>query len=290
MAAMFRPPVRQLAMNVKSFLVPMIDPGLVKSTLSSPPFVSAEGVFNMRDFGAACHVAGSPTRIRPRMLYRAGELSHITERGVEQLRALGVRTVFDLRTDDETARYKTAPRAIDGLKIVRLPITEHVGSPKDVAHRLKDFEANELDAFLQAYARILQSNASSLERVLRHLRDRPDEPCIIHCTAGKDRTGVFAAAILMLLGARDEDIIADYALTEVGLQPVVAMFAVRFQREAVFRENWTGTLNMGSARPQSMRRFLDHVRQRHGGIEPFLTKHTSLRDVDFQRIRANLLV
>ncbi|KAI9065049.1 hypothetical protein FKP32DRAFT_1685194 [Trametes sanguinea] len=155
---------------------------------------------------------------------------------------------------------------------------------------LKDFAENELNAFVESYTTILKCNAASLERVLSHLRDRPHEPCLIHCSAGKDRTGVFAAAILAVLGVRDEDVVADYALTEVGLQPAVPLFAMRFQREAVYRDNWTGTLHMGTARPETMRAFLGHVRREHGGIEAFLAEHTSLADDDFRRIRENLLV
>ncbi|KAL7283863.1 hypothetical protein ACG7TL_003303 [Trametes sanguinea] len=279
-------------MGITSFLVPMIDPCVVASTLSSPPFISIEGVFNARDFGAGCRVSDSAARVRPLHLYRAGELSRITARGVEQLRALGVNTVFDLRTDDEYARMDMEAKHLSGLEIVRLPIMQHAvfrSHPCDI-HRLKGFAENELNAFLEAYTTILKCNSSCLERVLLHLRDRPLEPCVIHCTAGKDRTGVFAAAILMLLGARDEDIVADYALSEIGLQPVVPMFAMRFQREAVFRDNWTGTLNMGSSRPETMRAFLGHVRREYGGIETFLRKHTSLTDDDFRRIRENLLI
>ncbi|OSD08214.1 hypothetical protein PYCCODRAFT_1421218 [Trametes coccinea BRFM310] len=258
-------------MGITSFLVPMIDPCVVASTLCSPPFISIEGAFNARDFGAGCRVSDSAARVRPRRLYRAGELSRMTARGVEQLRALGVNTVFDLRTDDECARMDTEMKHLGGLEIVRLPITQHAkfrSHPRNI-HRLKGFAENELNAFLEAYTTILKCNSSCLERVLLHLRDRPLEPCVIHCTAGKDRTGVFAAAILM---------------------PVVPMFAMRFQREAVFRDNWTGTLNMGSSRPETMRAFLGHVRREYGGIETFLRKHTSLTDDDFRRIRENLLI
>ena len=85
--------------------------------------------------------------------------------------------------------------------------------------------------------------------------------------AGKDRTGVFAAVILMvrllrhrpssaklnnalnqLLGVPDEQIAADFALTTIGLQPAFPLLAERFMAVPAFRDNWKGTLNLGAAR------------------------------------------
>ncbi|KAI0351571.1 hypothetical protein OH77DRAFT_930996 [Trametes cingulata] len=262
----------------------------IASTLSSPPFVQIEGVFNVRDFGANYPVAGSAARVKPLFLFRSGEFSHITERGIAQLRSLGIRKVFDLRVDTEIAKYQTANKAIEGVEIVRAPVLQEGWEPSEIAQRLKEFEENPLDAFLKAYRRVLESGSASLEQVLVHLRDHPDEPCLIHCTAGKDRTGVFAAMILMLLGVRDEDITADYALTEIGMQPVLPMLSQRLQKEAVFRDNWAGTLNMGSSRPRLMQALLDYVRREYGGVEGYLRRYTSLNDEDFRRIRENLLV
>ncbi|KAJ3002039.1 hypothetical protein NUW54_g6066 [Trametes sanguinea] len=53
-------------------------------------------------------------------------------------------------------------------------------------------------------------------------------------------------------------------------------------------DNWTGTLNMGTARSEPMRACLHHIRREYAGIEAFLTKRTSLTDEDFRRIRENL--
>ncbi|KAI0363248.1 hypothetical protein BV20DRAFT_958658 [Pilatotrama ljubarskyi] len=257
--------------------VPSTLASTIASTLDSPPFVRIEGVFNVRDFGAGHAVAGGgAAKVKPLFLFRSGEFSHITERGIEQLRALGIRKVFDLRVDTEIAKYQTANRAIEGVEMVRAPVLQEGWEPSEIAKRLKEFEDNPHDTFLTIYRHVLEHGNSSLEQVLIHLRDHPDQPCLIHCTAGKDRTGVFAAVVLMLLGVRDEDITADYALTEIGMQPILPMLAQRLQKEAVFRENCAGTLNMGSSRPRLMQALLDFVRREYGGVEGYLTKYIYL--------------
>ncbi|KAI0771095.1 tyrosine phosphatase family-domain-containing protein [Trametes elegans] len=273
---------------------PTLDPDYVASVLASPPFVTVEGVFNIRDFGAlrpSSHSDGpTPRRIRPLHLFRSGETSNITDRGIEQLRALGIRKVFDLRVDREIKRYATPNKPIDGVEYVRAPIQEDVWDPEEIPARLKQFELDEAAAFMQAYTQVLKGGVASLEQVLIHLRDQPDVPCLINCTAGKDRTGVFSALILSLLGANDEDIAADYGLTTAGLQPAIPMLTVRFQKDPIFTSNWPGTINMGSSKPENMRAFLDYVRREHGGVEDYLKAHTSLADDDFRRIRDNFLV
>jgi protein tyrosine/serine phosphatase len=66
--------------------------------------------------------------------------------------------------------------------------------------------------------------------------------------AGKDRTGLIAAIVLLLLGAPDEAIIRDYTLTTAGLLPAVPFLVARFKKEPAYNENWKGVENMGSAR------------------------------------------
>ncbi len=111
---------------------PSLDPALVKSTLSSPPFVQVEGIFNIRDFGAAYPTA-TGARVKPLHLFRSGEPTRITARGVEQLKALGITTIFDLRADIEIAKYSTATPAIDGVQTVRASILEETLDPVGLA-------------------------------------------------------------------------------------------------------------------------------------------------------------
>lgn len=72
-----------------------------------------------------------------------------------------------------------------------------------------------------AYRHILSSDPTAYRTIFKHLLSSPNpDPCVIHCTAGKDRTGVICALILMLAGVKDEDIATDYALTTEGLAPM----------------------------------------------------------------------
>ena len=108
---------------------------VVAATLAAPPFVSVDGVTNIRDFGG-CPSSHVPRAVvRPRALFRAGELNRLSPRGADALRALGVRTVFDLRADAEIAGFQTAGGGIEGVRVVRAPVAALPLDPACLAER-----------------------------------------------------------------------------------------------------------------------------------------------------------
>jgi hypothetical protein len=89
----------------------------------SSPFVDIEGIINVRSVGDY-PVASSGLLLRSPVLFRSGEPSSITPRGKCQLIALGIRRVFDLRSDIEIDGYKTSTPTIEGIEIVRAPVSQ----------------------------------------------------------------------------------------------------------------------------------------------------------------------
>lgn len=117
-----------------------LDPAYVADVLSRPPFVTISGVINVRDLGLYPSTSEPDKITKPRFLYRGAELSRITEEGVcintipgcldfndsfsgkAQLTALGISTVFDLRSDAEIEKYNAPLPEIDGVEILHTPV------------------------------------------------------------------------------------------------------------------------------------------------------------------------
>ncbi|GLB44960.1 putative tyrosine phosphatase family protein [Lyophyllum shimeji] len=240
--------------------------------LRSLPFVVVDGVMNMRTVGgypAAAYAAG--TQVTPLHVFRSGDLSRITELGQTQLRALGITTVFDLRSEAEIARYGSTTPGIEGVRVVRAPaMTDAAWHAADLEALLRKYQENEIATFVEEYEDRLKTAGLAFKTIFTHLRDRPSEPCLVFDTAGKDRTGLFAAVLLLLLGASDADIVKDYALTTQGLAPYADMLAERFKAVPVFRDNWEGFLKMGSSREEPMAATLAMIRAKFGGAEGYL--------------------
>ncbi|KAJ7023416.1 protein-tyrosine phosphatase-like protein [Mycena alexandri] len=258
------------------------------SILFSPPFVVVDGVINIRTIGG--YKIDNSLLVTPGLIFRSGEVSGITEAGKQQLLALGIRRIFDMRSNLEINSYKTASPDIPGVEFVHVPIGKEVTwDAGSFERRVKHYQENELEAFVK-YAQItLEIGASALETIFRHFLERPKEPCLFHCTAGKDRTGLVAALILMLLGVDDADITKDYTLTTVGLEPAREKLAARLQNIPVFRDNQQGALNMGSSKEASMTAILAMIRQEYGSAAGYLTACTRLQAKDLDAIRDNLL-
>ncbi|KAH9938005.1 protein-tyrosine phosphatase-like protein [Fomitopsis serialis] len=268
-----------------------LDPTYVNERLSQPPFITVPGVVNVRDLGLYPSETFPDSVIRPGFVFRSGEISSITEDGKATLRELGVTTVYDLRSDTEIQRYETPSPDIDGVDIVRLPVfkTEDY-SPEMMAKRFELYASGKTEAFMELYSQILDNGGPAFGTILRHVRDRPNEAIIFHCTAGKDRTGVAAALLLKIAGVSDDSIAEDYALTRVGREPARQMVMARLAQMPMFASNTEAALNMFTCRHETMLAFLSLLRDRYGGVEEYISTFAGLSPHDIQQIRTNLLI
>ncbi|KDQ17036.1 hypothetical protein BOTBODRAFT_156392 [Botryobasidium botryosum FD-172 SS1] len=267
-----------------------LDPDAVEAQLSSHPFVAIEGLFNVRELGGYASAAYPPCTTTPSRFFRAAELSMLTEDGKAQIKALGITRIFDLRSELELRKSSVPPVEIDGVTVVRVPVFRDKDySPEMLMRRYREY-AKGSDGFVTMYMEILEAGGAAFEVVLRHIKDRPNEGCLFHCTGGKDRTGVLSAIILALAGVADEDIATDYSLTRVGLEPMREYLLARIQAEPALQGNVQDGMRMLGSTRETMLATLRAMREKYGSTEEYLKKHTTLKDEDIETIRKNILV
>jgi protein-tyrosine phosphatase len=167
------------------------------------------GASNFRDLGG--YPAGDGRVVRWRQIFRSNHLGHLTEADIQALRALGIKSAFDFRGTEERA---AALCGVAEIAVHSLPI-----EPTVVA-ALRARQANgtplssgdALEVMRDSYRGYVHHNTASFRALFAHLlEDRA--PLVIHCTAGKDRTGFACALILHALGVSDDVIAEDYLLT-----------------------------------------------------------------------------
>jgi protein-tyrosine phosphatase len=167
------------------------------------------GATNFRDLG------GYPGRdggtVRWRQIFRSNHLGHVTASDIDVLRGLGVRNAFDFRGTDERT---TAICTIEEITVHSLPIEPTVvGSLRARAEGGKPLSAVDgLEAMRDSYRNYVKQNTPRYRSLFAHLLNDP-APLVIHCTAGKDRTGFACALILHTLGVAEDVIAEDYLLT-----------------------------------------------------------------------------
>ena len=172
------------------------------------------GALNFRDLG------GYPTRegatVAYGMVYRSGALHRLTQADFALLDPLGIETVYDLRSHAELECDGVGPWVRDRLH-VHVPLVEKALDPFDPAidWRVVDLRGRYVD--------MLRVGASAVRSILEGLI-RGKRPAVLHCTGGKDRTGIVASVLLRILDVADDLIVSDYALSETYLQNGMAAY------------------------------------------------------------------
>ena len=190
-----------------------------------------DGARNVRDLGGIPLPDGGQTRFG--VMYRADGLSRLSDADLTRLSALGIRTVVDLRYDEERAR------APDRLPAENPPAVYERGflprGSVEMFAGLNEQGADAAEAFRlmqHNYRRIPHEHREEFRDLMHFLVKADTAPHLIHCTSGKDRTGLLAAFVLRALGAAVDDVVADYELSTVEHQPVDA-FGPRADPQAV---------------------------------------------------------
>ncbi|KAL9083154.1 MAG: hypothetical protein Q9165_008641 [Trypethelium subeluteriae] len=226
--------------------------------LPSPPFITVPGISNFRDVGGI--PTSSSAKVSSGILFRSADPSNVTEAGLVELKNLGVTHIFDLRSSIEIDRDAwNAGKGADpeagaegirrmGIKRSWAPVFAGDDySPEKIAWRYRQYAREGTEGFTHAYADILRAGAPSFSNIFMHLAHVPS-PCLVHCTAGKDRTGVFVALLLSLLGCSDEIVADEYALTEQGLAEKKSIFVERLLQTEALKGDQKGVENMVGSR------------------------------------------
>ena len=163
---------------------------------------------NFRDIGGIAMPDGRV--LRRGIVYRSGVLDALDDEEVARLAQLGIRTVVDLRRDEEVDERPN--RLPPGVETIRAPATDVSMSPRRIMELVEAGERNDIgpSTLIQGNTAFATTYRAMFATVVRLLCDPARQPVIVHCTAGKDRTGFAVATMLWALGADHDTVVADY--------------------------------------------------------------------------------
>lgn len=220
---------------------------------------------NFRDVGGVDTRDGS--RVARGRLYRSDTLTRLSPADLGTFDAMGIRTVFDLRRRAEIAEFGRVPDAL-GRRYVNLSPDHELWEPVPY-----DESAGPARFLADRYLEIAVDGAEAIAGIVGLLAEPGTCPAVVHCFAGKDRTGVLVGIILGLLGVDDDAIADDYALSK----------------------DWTGTLTLDdvpsqwlAAPREAMTLFLRDVRARFGSVDGYATS-VGITGIGIAALRAQLL-
>ena len=216
--------------------------------------IPLEGMYNLRDIGGLPTADGRTTRWRT--ILRSDSPHRLSEAGVQALLAEGLRSVLDLRYPHDLQAEPDPFAACATVDYHHTPMYLKLGGDGDFT------------SLAEMFCRILDHHGDSLVGQLRLLATPGKLPALIHCSSGKDRTGMLVAVALKLAGVSDDDVVADFALSADNLRP-----DHRLQAERLTLRGWSPQKIAWflESPPEAMTGALAHLQQAHSGVAAYLT-------------------
>lgn len=253
------------------------------------PWIDLEGAVNVRDLGGLPTEDGRETA--GGRLLRADNLQELSASDVARLVGdIGVTTVVDLRSSAELASEGPAPLDIvTGVRHAHHPVIPEIGLATDAAAEAllirtkQDKSRFPGDPTCGHYLGYLEGRPDQVVGALQSIaQDRGT--ALVHCAAGKDRTGVVVALALTAAGVRPEAVIADYAATGERTEALLS----RLRRSPTYARDIDSLPAQAHwPRPETMAAFLEQMDAQYGGVTRWLTDH-GLSGEDLNLLRAKL--
>ena len=241
-----------------------------------------DGLLNVRDLGGHPTEDGGETRFGS--IVRADSVRQLSDEGWAELVDYGVKTVVDLRADEE---LEADPPAELPVEVLHVPFMETdtadwqaiEGELEDAVKAAPDVATATRDVYLIFLERFNRNVAAAV----RAVANAPAGGVVIHCAGGKDRTGLLTALLLHLAGVGTDEIAKDYALSEERLRTRHEQWLAQAESE----EERERLKRISQTPPDSMRGVFEELERRYGSVEDFL-RNAGLTDDELARARARL--
>jgi protein-tyrosine phosphatase len=231
-----------------------------------------DGCINVRDLGGQELTDGRTTCSGS--IVRADSLRLLSPEGWTALVDYGVGTIIDLRTDGERDADPPGELPVDVVHISVMDLDDdETVTVLEGARSTAEFYILALDRFRDRFAAVIAAVA-----------DAPPGPVVVHCQAGKDRTGLVSALLLRLAGVDIETIAADYGLSAANLAPRLDTWL----EEAADEEERERMRSTSLTEPEYMVEVLTELDRRFGGVEDYLLAGGATRE-DLAAVRRRLV-
>jgi protein-tyrosine phosphatase len=231
--------------------------------------------------------------MRRRLLFRSDALGRLTPSDLRVVQQLGLRTIVDLRTDQERASHPDRLPAGSAIRCVHLPMRDPATPDTKlglVAWLAWHGPSADFEAILRRHYHAFAFHCTKSVGALLHcLADPANLPALVHCTGGKDRTGFTMAVLLLLLGTCPHDVIADHLATNEFLQPSLPRFVKSVRWLSLGRVSARQVMPLFETRAEHIQDVVEQVRSKHGSIQGWLEQACGV-DLTTQQRLAQLFI
>jgi len=257
-----------------------------KGVIVAERLVMLEGTVNFRDLGGYKSCDGRT--VKWGKLFRSDGLARLTLNDHAILKKMGLKLVVDFRRESEVKKSPDNLPEENSIDYLHLPVSGADFDTVSAMERLKKGDTNWLtESFMRdGYINNIDSYAEAWGTVMKRLSDSENLPLVFHCTAGKDRTGAFAALILLILGVPEETVVFDHGLSNFYLADFLETIYAYLKEFGVEREKISPYL---TAPHDAIVALLDHIRKQHGSAENYLISQADVSPEILDKLRMDFL-
>lgn len=248
--------------------------------------VVLEGSHNFRDMGG--YRARDGRRVKWGKLFRSDALSRLSEPDLRVLEQIGLKSVIDFRSREETEKAPDILPENKGITYRHYPIQTGEMNFVTAMERLKEGDYTWLtdDYMIRGYLKNIDRYPLVWGNVIDYLAGDDVLPLDFHCTGGKDRAGTFAALVLALLGVPDETIIMDHQLTNHYTRSILPKITARLIKHGI---DPIKVKPYFEAPRDGIPVILERIYSRYGSVENYLITKGGVAEAGLDRIREKLL-
>ena len=256
------------------------------STTEHERLIPFQGTMNFRDLGG--YQSENGQSVKWGKIFRSDALVHMTASDLESFEKLGVASVCDFRSADELAR-EPDPESITSSESVHYltldimgMVAEKTGDHSNWVEQFKSANVNPDEMMNKGYIANAFLASAGYKKMFEQLLANENGATLYHCTAGKDRTGVASALVLMALGVPKKTIVEDYMLSlqyykmpDEMIEGASKMYGIPAE---LMRE-------FSKVKPEWIEAVLTEIETKTGGFENYFTKVLGLSDADLAKLK-----
>ena len=270
-------PLPENATTPYFYIVVKGQPGVVWAERRLP----LEKTYNFRDIGG--YRTTGNRRLRWGAVFRSAHLAELTDVDHDLLQRIGIRLVCDFRTIEEAEAQPDRLPEDGSMQYLHMPIAHGKFDPAEAIGRIKKGDISWLthDFMTNNYLKQIDDFAGLWKQFFEHLMDRRNRPLVFHCTAGKDRTGVCAALILLTAGVPESTVIADHALSNTYNAPVIKRIEHEIRKFGIDPDDMRSYL---SAPREAMEAVVAHLKKSYGSAKDYLVDKAGINRRDLEEL------
>ena len=257
---------------------------------SHPSRVDLLGTRNLRDVGGYATIDGK--QVKKGVLYRSDDLADLSSSDLETFAALGVKRVYDLRSEGEIEGDPNRLPEESPIELVELPMYFPSMDPALMQRKILDGDVKKGEfhqLMMDAYRHFALEERPQLATILRDLSEPGGLPALVHCTHGKDRTGITVAITLRAVGVPQETVVQGYMLSNKFWESEVSRLSCLASCASFFRTPRDEVRALLEVRPEYLEAAFAAIDEHYGSFDNYLDQGLGIDEATLQRLRAALL-